>query len=55
MRYLLDTNVCSDYLNGRFPTVVERLQSLRPEDVVVSAVAVAELRYGASKSARPVE
>ena len=55
MRFLLDTNVCVDYLNGRFPSVVERLQSLRPDDIAVSAIAVAELRYGAAKSARPAE
>ena len=55
MRYLLDTNVCADYLNGRFPRVAERLRSVRPQDVAVSAVAVAELRYGAAKSARPTE
>jgi len=53
MRYLLDTNVCVDYLNGRYPTVIERLQKTRPEDVAVSVIAVAELRYGADKSERP--
>ena len=32
MRYLLDTSVCADYLNGRHPPVVERIRafSLRP-------------------------
>ena len=55
MRYLLDTNVCIDYLTGRFPSVVERLQKLTPEDVGVSSVVVAELRYGAEKSTRPSE
>lgn len=55
MRYLLDTNVCADYLNGRYPRVVQRLQQVRPADVAVSVIAVAELRYGASKSSRPGE
>jgi tRNA(fMet)-specific endonuclease VapC len=55
LRYLLDTNVCADYLNGRFPRVIEQLQRVRPEDVAVSAIAVAELRFGAAKSARPAE
>jgi tRNA(fMet)-specific endonuclease VapC len=53
MRYLLDTNVCVDYLNGCYPRVIERLQEANPADVAVSAIAVAELRYGASKSSRP--
>ena len=52
MRYLLDTNVCVDYLTGRYPCVAERLRSVHPSDVAISAIAVAELRYGADKSAR---
>jgi tRNA(fMet)-specific endonuclease VapC len=50
MRYLLDTNVCVDYLNGRFPKVTARVQQSMPSDLCVSSVAVAELRYGAEKS-----
>ena len=50
MRYLLDTNVCVDYLNGRYPSVTERLQRSRPADVCTSAIVAAELRYGAEKS-----
>jgi tRNA(fMet)-specific endonuclease VapC len=53
VRYLLDINVCVDYLTGRYPRVAERLQATPPADVAVSAIAVAELRYGADKSARP--
>ncbi|MBW3670589.1 MAG: type II toxin-antitoxin system VapC family toxin [Acidobacteria bacterium] len=55
MRYLLDTNVCVDYLNGRYPKVIERLQRTKPTEIAISAVAVAELRYGADKSARSEE
>lgn len=50
MRYLLDTNVCVDYLTGRFQRVVERMQAAPPDDLAVSAVVAAELRYGADKS-----
>jgi len=51
MKYLLDTNVCVDYLNGRFPGVTQAIRRSPPEDLCVSSVAVAELRYGAEKSA----
>jgi tRNA(fMet)-specific endonuclease VapC len=51
MKYLLDTNVCIDYLNGRFPSVAERIQRSQPQDLVISSVVVAELRYGADRSA----
>ena len=50
MRYLLDTDACVDYLNGRFPRLTERVQQSVPSDLCVSSVAVAELRYGAEKS-----
>lgn len=53
MRYLLDTNVCIDYLTGRYPAVAARLRALGPSDVCLSSVVVAELRYGADKSAHP--
>ena len=50
MKYLLDTNVCVDYLNGRHPAVTRAIQKSSPDDLCVSSVAVAELRYGAQKS-----
>lgn len=55
MRYLLDTNVCIDYLTGRHPTVGARLRSESPDDVCTSSIVAAELRYGADRSRRPAE
>ncbi len=52
MRHLLDTNACVDYLTGRYPPVVARIQGSSPGDLCVSSVVVAELRYGADHSAR---
>ncbi len=53
MKYLLDTNVCVDYLNGRFPQVSRRIQRSAPEDLCLSSIVIAELRYGADKSGKP--
>ncbi len=52
MRFVLDTNTCvyALKLQGR---VVERLREHSPEDVAVTIVTVAELWFGARKSARP--
>lgn len=55
MKYLLDTNTIVRYLNGRAPNVRVRLASTPLSDLGVSAVVVAELRYGAAKSADPVK
>ena len=52
MKYLLDTNVWIDYLTGRYPTVVTRIQESPPDDLCLSSVVMAELRYGAEKSKR---
>ena len=52
MRYLLDTNAWVDYLTGRHPTVVARIQKSLPDDLCLSSVVMAELRYGAEKSRR---
>jgi tRNA(fMet)-specific endonuclease VapC len=52
MAFLLDTNACIDYFTARHPKVVARIQGSSPDDLFVSAVVVAELRYGADHSAR---
>jgi tRNA(fMet)-specific endonuclease VapC len=52
MAYLLDTNACSDYFTARYPKVVARIQACSPDDLRLSVVVVAELRYGADHSSR---
>jgi len=55
VKFLLDTNVCIDFLNGRYPLVAERICEHDPDDLVLSSIVVAELRYGAQKSRRQRE
>ena len=52
MRFVLDTNTCiyALKLEGR---VVERLRDHSPDDLGVTIITVAELWFGAQKSARP--
>jgi tRNA(fMet)-specific endonuclease VapC len=52
VRFVLDTNTCiyALKLQGR---VVERLREHPPDDLGVTIVTVAELWFGAQKSARP--
>lgn len=54
MKYLLDTNTCVRYLNGRSQAVFDRLD-LMPDDsdVVVCSVVKAELFFGAMQSHDP--
>jgi tRNA(fMet)-specific endonuclease VapC len=53
MRYLLDTNVCVMYLNGRSAAVRDRILSVPAEDMAVCAVVKFELFYGAMRSNNP--
>jgi tRNA(fMet)-specific endonuclease VapC len=48
--YLLDSNICIYIINKNPRTVVERIKSLKPNQVKLSAISVGELEYGASKS-----
>ncbi|WP_008318274.1 type II toxin-antitoxin system tRNA(fMet)-specific endonuclease VapC [Leptolyngbya sp. PCC 6406] len=53
MRYLLDTNVCVVYLNGRSSSVRDRLLDTPAEEIAVCSVVKAELFYGAFRSTNP--
>lgn len=53
MTWLLDTNVLIHAARGRPPAVRARLQGESPDDVAVSSITIAELWYGAEKSASP--
>ena len=53
MTYLLDTNTCIRYLNGRAPNVLQCLQALPPAEIRVCAIVKAEMYYGAMKSVDP--
>jgi tRNA(fMet)-specific endonuclease VapC len=50
MKWFLDTNICIDFLKGRFPLLIEAMQKTSPVDVLIPAVVEAELLLGAKKS-----
>ena len=53
MAWLLDTNILIFASRDRPKVVRARLQSVSPDDVAVSSIAIAELWYGAEKSDDP--
>lgn len=53
MKWMLDTNICIYVIKNQPRSVLDRLVETPTEDVGVSVITAAELRYGASKSARP--
>lgn len=53
MKWLLDTNVCIRYLQGRSINIRREIQSRPPGELVICSVVRAELFYGSMKSDRP--
>jgi tRNA(fMet)-specific endonuclease VapC len=54
LRYMLDTNFCIYVIKNYPPELRERFNSLA-EQLCVSSITIAELYYGAEKSARRLE
>jgi tRNA(fMet)-specific endonuclease VapC len=50
MRYLLDSNTCIRYLNGRSLPIVRRIKATPPEQIVMCSVVKGELWFGAQRS-----
>ncbi len=53
MLYMLDTNIASHIIKGDIPKVRQRLAQVPMQDVAVSVVTEAELRYGVAKRGHP--
>jgi tRNA(fMet)-specific endonuclease VapC len=55
MSYLLDTNICIAIIRRRPAAVLRRLKGAGDTPISISAVTLAELEYGASRSSHPEE
>jgi len=53
MKYLLDTNACIRYINGRAPNLRAKFLRVSDDDIGVSSITKAEMYYGSSKSQTP--
>ena len=53
MKFLLDTNVCIRFLNGRNPATRRRMSEHKPEDILLCSVVKAELLVGVAKNENP--
>ena len=53
-RYMLDTNICIYVIKNRPPPLRARFNRLA-DQLCISVITLAELIYGAEKSARPYE
>src|SRR5450432_2347244 len=53
MPYLPDTNICIYIIKKNPQSVLDKLTSIQPGEIGISMMTVAELQYGARKSANP--
>jgi len=50
MKYLLDTDICAYIISGRREDTATHFARVRPGDIAISTVSLAELAFGAFKS-----
>lgn len=55
MVLLLDTDICIHLIRERPPTILERFDEYTVGDIGISAITLAELEYGVSKSSKPAK
>lgn len=53
MKVMLDTNICIYIIKRRPQSVLERFSSFPLGDIGISTITLAELEYGAARSAQP--
>jgi tRNA(fMet)-specific endonuclease VapC len=53
MKYLLDTNTCIRYINGRAPAIRDRILATPDDDIAISAVTKGEMFAGSGRSQTP--
>ena len=53
MKYLLDTNICIFVIKQKPISIVKKFNQFAMEELGISTVTLAELRYGADKSSSP--
>lgn len=55
MVLLLDTNICIYLIREKPRAILERFNEHAPGDIGISAITLAELEYGVSKSSKPAK
>ena len=53
MKYLLDTNTCIRFINGRSPGIRAKMLTVADSEIAISAIVQAEMYAGSAKSRTP--
>ena len=55
MKYMLDTNVCIDYMRGTDQGIKNRLLACKEDELCISSITLSELLYGVNRSSNLVK
>ncbi len=55
MKYMLDTNVCIDYMRGTDQGIKNRLLACKEDELCISSITLSELLYDVNRSSNPVK
>src|SRR5690242_19455827 len=55
MNFLLDSNTCIQYLNGRSLSVARKIKATPHEEIFVCSIVKAEMYFGAKRSQNPIK
>lgn len=55
MSYLFDTNICIYIIKNKYKQIAKKMQEAGLDKICISAITVAELEYGISKSSKKDE
>jgi len=53
MKYLLDTNICIYIIKEKPVEVIGRFKAIKPGNIAISSITLAELQFGVMKSSNP--
>jgi len=53
MKYLLDTNTCIRFINGRSPAIRAKILTINDAEIAISSIVQAEMYAGSAKSQTP--
>lgn len=53
MKYLLDTNTCIRFINGRSPALRAKMLTINDAEIAISTIVQAEMYAGSAKSQTP--
>ena len=53
IKYMLDTNICIYIIKKKPISVIQKLQTLKIDEIGITSITLSEMEYGVNKSSKP--